>query len=65
MGTKLVGDHLSMGTEFDGNLMGIVCPGGQEVGDQKSGDQIGSRPNVSQPSKSTTVWNLKMIFNFR
>ena len=44
MGTKLVGDqffedHLSMGTEFDGdhlprriNLMGIVCPGGQEVG---------------------------------
>ena len=47
MGTKLVGKHLSMGTEFDGNclsrginFMGIVCPGGQEVGDRKSGDQM-------------------------
>ena len=35
---QILGDHLSMGTEFDGdhlsreiNLMGIVCPGGQEV----------------------------------
>ena len=28
--------------------MVIVCPGGQEVGDQKSGDQMGSGPNVSQ-----------------
>ena len=56
MGTKLVGDHLSMGTEFDGdclskgiNFMGIIYPGGQEVGDQKSGDQMGSGPNVLQP----------------
>ena len=69
---RILRDHLSKGTEFNGdrlsrsiNFMGIVCPGGQEVGDQKSGDQIGSRLNVSQPSKSTTVWNLKMIFNFR
>ena len=38
-----------MGTEFDGNhlsrainLMGIVCPGGQEVGDRISGDQMSS-----------------------
>ena len=44
MGSQLVGDQLSMGTEFDGdhlsrgiNLMGIVCPGRQEVGDRKSG----------------------------
>ena len=29
--------------------MGIVCLGGQEVGDRKSGDQIGSEPNASQP----------------
>ena len=29
--------------------MGIVCPGGQEVGDRKSGDQMGSGPNASQP----------------
>ena len=29
--------------------MGIVCPGGQKVGDQKSGDQMGSGPNASQP----------------
>ena len=44
-GTKLVGDHLSMGTKF----LGTICPWGQEVGDQKSGDQIGSGPNASQP----------------
>ena len=31
--------------------MGIVCPGGQEVGDWKSGDQMGSGPNASQPRK--------------
>jgi hypothetical protein len=29
--------------------MGIVCPGGQKVGDQKSRDQMGSGPNTSQP----------------
>ena len=44
-GTKLVGDHLSMGTKF----FGTICPWGQEVGEQKSGDQMDSRPNVSQP----------------
>ena len=47
-----------MGTEFDGdclsrgiNFMGIVCPGGQEVGDRKSGDQMGLEPNALQPQK--------------
>ena len=44
-GTKLVGDYLSRGTEF----FGTTCPWGQEVGDQKSGDQMGSGPNESQP----------------
>ena len=45
---QIFGDHLSMGTEFVGdhlsrgiNFMGIVCPGGQKVGDWKSGDQMG------------------------
>jgi hypothetical protein len=42
MGTKFVGDHLSKGIDF----MGIVCPGGQDVGDRKSGDQMGSGPNA-------------------
>ena len=57
-GDQIFGDHLSMGTEFDGdrlsrgiNFMGIVCPGGQEVGDRKSGDQMGSGPNASQPKR--------------
>ena len=45
-GTKLVGDYLSMGTKF----LGTICPWGQEVGDQKSGDQMGSGPNESQPN---------------
>ena len=45
MGTKLVGDHLSRGTKY----LGTICPWGQEVGDQKSGDQMGSGPNESQP----------------
>ena len=44
MGTEFVGDHLSEGIDF----MGIVCPGGQEVGDWKSGDQMGSGPNASK-----------------
>ena len=55
-GDQIFGDHLSMGTEFDGdrlsrgiNFMGIICPGGQEVEDWKSGDQMGLGPNVSQP----------------
>ena len=54
---QIFGDHLSMGTEFDGdclsrgiNFMVTICPGGQEVGDQKSGNQMGSGPNVSQPT---------------
>ena len=45
MGTKLVGDHLSRGIDF----IGIICPVGKEVGDQKSGDQMGLGPNKSQP----------------
>ena len=45
-GTKLVGDHLSSGTKF----LGTICPGGQEVGDQKAGDQMGLGPNESQPN---------------
>ena len=55
-GTELVGDHLSMGDQISGNhlsrginFMGIVCPGGQEVWDRKSGDQMGLRPNGFQP----------------
>ena len=44
-GTKWVGDHLSMGTKF----LGTIHPWGQKVGDQKSGDQMGSGPNESQP----------------
>ena len=39
--------HLSMGIEFYRddlsrgiNFIGIICPGGKEVGDQKSGDQM-------------------------
>ena len=46
MGTEFDGDHLSWGI----NYMGIVCLGGQEVGDRKSDDQIGSGPNALQPS---------------
>ena len=53
MGTKLVGDHLSRGTKFDGdswsrgiNFIGIISPGGQEVEDQKSRDQMVSGPNA-------------------
>ena len=55
-GDPIFWDHLSRGTKFDGdhlsrgiNLMGIVCPGGHEVGDWKSGYQMGSGPNASQP----------------
>ena len=42
MGTEFDGDRSSMGINF----MGIVCPGGQEVGYSKSGDQMGSGPSV-------------------
>ena len=55
-GDQILGDHLSMGIEFDGdhlsrgiNFIGIVCPGGQELGDRESGDQMGSLPNALQP----------------
>ena len=44
-GTKLFWDQLSRGTEF----LGTICPWGQEVGDRKSGDQMDSGPNESQP----------------
>ena len=56
---QILGDHFSRGTEFDGDrlssgidLIGIVCLGGQEVGDWNFGDQIGSRPNALQPQKT-------------
>ena len=61
MGTKLVGDHMSTGTEFLGticpwgqNWLGTVCPEGPInwgpiVGDQMSGDHMCLGPNVSQP----------------
>ena len=55
MGTKLVGDHLSRGTNFGGticlwgtNLMGTICTGGQEVGDWKSKDPLVLGLNLSQ-----------------
>ena len=55
LGDQIFWDHLSIRTEFIGdrlsrgvNFMGIVCPGGQEVEDRKSGDQMESGPNASQ-----------------
>ena len=45
MGTEFDRDHLFKGISF----MWIVCPVGQEVGERKSGGQIGSRPNALQP----------------
>ena len=47
-----------MGTLCPGgpNWLGIICPGGHEVGDQKSGDQTGSRPNELQPLTSFAVF---------
>ena len=57
-GDQNFGYHWSLGTEFDGdrfsreiNLMGIICQGGQEVGDRKSGDKMSSGPNALQPTK--------------
>ena len=41
----MFGYHLSIGTEF----LGTVCPGGPEVGNRKSWDQMGSGPIASQP----------------
>ena len=55
MGTEFDGDHLSRGVNF----IGIICPGGQEVGDWKSGDQMGSGPNASQPT-----FTMQQIFIF-
>ena len=51
MGTEFDGDHLSRGINF----MGIVCPGGQEIGDWKSVDQMGSGPNASKPTHHITT----------
>ena len=52
IGTEFDGDCLLRGDQFYGdglsrgiNFMGIDCPGGQEVGDWKSGDQMGLGPN--------------------
>ena len=53
--------------------MGIVCPGGQEVEDWKSGDQMGSGPNASQPqihpkaktNKQNTVSKNKRILIYQ
>ena len=42
-GTKFVGDHFSRETKF--------CPWGQEVRDQKYGDQMGSGPNESHSKR--------------
>ena len=60
-GTKFVGDHLSMGTEF----LGTICPWRQEVGDQKSGDQMGSGPNELQPLFHEFLTNIgpKQVFS--
>ena len=48
MGTNCLGDHLSMGTKW----AGTVCSWGPIVGDQMSGDWMGSGPNEKQPSSS-------------
>ena len=50
MGTEFDGDRLSRGINFKG----IICPGGGEVGDWKSGDQTGLGPNASQPCEQLT-----------
>ena len=56
-----VGDHLSRGTKCDGDRLsrgtkfwGTIYPGGPEVGDWKSGDQMGSEQNKLQPVRSDT-----------
>ena len=67
-GDQILGDHLSRGTEFDGdrlfrgiNFMGTVCPWGQKVGGRKSGDQMGSGPNASQPMSHSQA-GLRCLF---
>ena len=42
--------------------MGIICLGGQEVGDWKSGDQMGLGPNASQPKTNDQT---QSSFNFK
>ena len=66
LGTKLVGNHLSMGTEFWGTIcpwgqywLETVCPEGPInwgpiVGDQMSADHMCLGPNVSQPTLYVT-----------
>ena len=51
----MVADPLSMGTKF----WGTICPWGLEVGDQKSGDQMGLGPNESQPNEGINQRYLK------
>ena len=51
-GDQIFGDQMSMGIV----LIGIVCRGVNEVGDWKSGDQLGSGPNESQPAKVCEKW---------
>ena len=47
-GTNCLGDHLSMGTKW----AGTVCSWGPIVGDQMSGDWMGSGPNEKQPLRN-------------
>ena len=58
-GDQIFWDHLSMGTEFDGDRLSSVQGDqfygnclfrGQEVEEWTFRDQIGSGPNASQPS---------------
>ena len=41
-------NFLNQSLSWGNNFMGIVCPGGQEVGDWKSGDQMSAGPKESQ-----------------
>ena len=82
MGTKLVGDledqssgdHLSMRTKFVGDHLfrgidftGIICPGGQEVGDQMrrslfSIPTVHHLVNMDGVEPVTTILNMKRIW---
>ena len=66
LGNQIFGDHLSIGTKFDGDrlsrgisFMGIICPGEQEVGDRKSRDQMCSGLNALQPTKVLSVPDIR------
>ena len=50
-GPFVQGDHLPTGTKF----LGTICPWGQEVGDRKSWDQMGSGPNELQPKSVENI----------